>query len=460
MSLLDQISALQTAKGKEKLTLLQDWRGDEVLKNYLYRVYEPTLSYFFKPLKGATAGVTERLHPDFSDGMVLGAISHFLTLRGHAARDMYLELVEAMDEPTKKLFDYILHRDVKAGIAASTINKVWPGLITDVPYMRCATVEKGKPSAWPWGKDGFSAVAQLKADGMYANICVAEGVANGITSRNGNRFPQGPWCEPILSDLRVAEARRAAPHVYNGELVVFKDGKPLPRQIGNGILNSLLNEGEWTGEDGMVVRFLAWDSLPLSEYNAGTRYKTPYKERLEALLDAVCLGRYVSVIESKVVTTYEEALEDFMTRLAAGEEGTVLKRGDAIWMDGDSMEQVKMKVEFDCDLRVTGLNPGDPNGRHANTFGSLQCESACGKLAVGVSGMKDDLRKKISDNPGNYLGAIVRVTANDVMPPDAKTGISSLFLPRLDEFRSDKSNADDLDSILAALASAKGLANG
>jgi hypothetical protein len=103
MSLLDQISALQAAKGKEKLTLLQDWRGDEVLKNYLYCVYEPTLSYFFKPVKGAVAGVAERLHPDLSNSMVLGVISHFLILRGHAARDKYLELVAEMDEPAKKL---------------------------------------------------------------------------------------------------------------------------------------------------------------------------------------------------------------------------------------------------------------------------------------------------------------------------------------------------------------------
>jgi hypothetical protein len=73
--------------------------------------------------------------------------------------------------------------------------------------------------------------------------------------------------------------------------------------------------------------------------------------------------------------------------------------------------------------------------------------------------MKDALREAIAKNPENYVGGIARVTANDIMPPDAKTGISSLFLPRLDEFRLDKSNADDLDSIIAALASAKGLAN-
>ncbi len=125
---------------------------------------------------------------------------------------------------------------------------------------------------------------------------------------------------------------------------------------------------------------------------------------------------------------------------------------DRLRMDGDSREQVKMKVSFQVDLKIVGFNPGDPNGKHAATFGSLQCETdelgtTVAPLAVGVSGISDKMRKEISENRDNYRGKVVTVESNAVIM--ARGGTYSLFLPRLIEVRTDKLLADTLAHVKA-----------
>ena len=55
--------------------------------------------------------------------------------------------------------------------------------------------------------------------------------------------------------------------------------------------------------------------------------------------------------------------------LSRGKEGVVLKNPTAIWRDGTSKEQVKLKLELDCDLKVIGFEEGE--GKFAGTLSSF-----------------------------------------------------------------------------------------
>ncbi|MCY1197882.1 DNA ligase D, ligase domain [compost metagenome] len=379
-------------------------------------------------------------------------------LSGTAARDAVQNAVDLLDEPSSALFRRIIAKDLRAGFTDGTVNRVFPGTFQEFPYMRCSLQAKSnmvKPGWWDKG-----AISQEKADGMFANVNRA-GDTVSIHSRQGSPFPAG--CMPELEAAMVASL--AAETQTHGELVVYEEMEDmgvqnwslLPREKGNGVLNSLLSGGAL--EPGQHVAYMAWDQIPLSAVKPKGKYETGYKTRLIALLGqlkgAGSAGSAVlRVIPTKQVANQAEAFVHYRELLAKGKEGTVVKHPDAIWKDGTSKDQVKLKLEVDVELRITGFIPGTPGTKTEATFGSLMCSSECGALEVGVSGFTDALRQTIHNDRERFLQKVVTVRANSVMAPSGEQGIYSLFLPRLVEVREDKTVADDLQRIKDQFAAA------
>lgn len=457
-SVYEIIKDLRETRGTNaKMAILESHRDNLDLRRFAWMTYEPTLSYYLSPnfkLKGAgsldAGAACDMLHSRLSSRDVTGK----------AAVALYETTLQSCTPEAAELVNIMLDRDFRCGVGISTLNKVWKDLVTDLPYMRCALPEAAGIKQWPWGTDGFYAISQTKADGMFANIDVMPAAKQIIvSSRAGSRFLDGPHFDAIRErSMRVASHLQQKPGMglqFHGEFVVLDDnGKYLPREVGNGIMNSLLKKGVLPM--GVEIAFLCWDVVPLEAVET-RRYEVRYKDRLGELIKAMVNAgeddkEYFGIIPHRVVYTYREAMEHFIELTKRGEEGTICKKPDMIWFDGDSMEQVKMKIVFQVELVVRGLNPGKANGKNASTFGSLQCESQCGKLAVGVTGISDKLRKEIHERGDAFLGSIVKVSSNNVM----KTGDAySLFLPRVDEIRYDKSEADDLERILAQFEAAK-----
>jgi DNA ligase-1 len=105
-------------------------------------------------------------------------------------------------------------------------------------------------------------------------------------------------------------------------------------------------------------------------------------------------------------------------------------------------------MEVECDLEIVGFNEADKKGKHAKTFGSLLCKTSDGLLVVGVSGISDELRLRMWENQGDYIGKIAAVLSNGVQDK-TDDALKSLFLPRLAEIRLDKKVANTLDEVYA-----------
>jgi ATP-dependent DNA ligase len=116
---------------------------------------------------------------------------------------------------------------------------------------------------------------------------------------------------------------------------------------------------------------------------------------------------------------------------------------------------VKLKIEFEIDLQITGIVEG--SGKATGMMGALQLSSSCGKLVTDVgTGFSDILRQYFWMNRDALIGQIVTVKANDIISKrDRDT--KSLFLPVWIEERQDKTVADSWEQCEAILASAKGL---
>lgn len=362
-------------------------------------------------------------------------------LTGGSARAKVQNMVDLLDEPSAEIFRRIINKDMRAGFSEGTVNRVFKGTLAEFPYMRCSLPAKSNMPKWDWS---VGIIVQEKADGMFANVNLDAKGFLWITSRAGSPFPAD--CLGIENDMKAALLPGTQTH---GEFTVFEDDVLCPRQIGNGILNSLLSGGVLEANQRVV--FEAWDQIPLEAVVPKGKYAKGYKFRLAALIKQCLCARAVGissvkVIPTKVVKSKAEAYAIYRELLAKGKEGVVCKHPDAPWADNTSKDCIKLKLEIDVDLEIVGFVPGKPGTKTEETFGSLLCRSSCGQLEVAVSGFTDAKRGQIHSNRDSWLGGIISVRANSVLPAE-EGDLASLFLPRFVEERSDKKVADSLVQI-------------
>jgi DNA ligase-1 len=431
---IERIAQTSSKKGKE--ALIQEHAHDEEFKWVLKAALDPSVTYYIAKLdvlakgkEGFTALTWKLL-----DRLARREVT------GKEALNLVQGAAYGMTDKSAQLLKRIILKDFRAGFSESTVNKAIPGLIPVFPYMRCCLPKDAKLKNFDWAAGAFS---QLKADGMFANLHVGNDAQ--LHSRQGSVFPMGQFEELAWA------ARRTFPadHQMHGELLVLRDGTLLPREVSNGILNSVLQGGVFASGD--TSQYVVWDMIPLRVAVSKGKYEAPYAERFGNLAERVFRSAGLSealpiqVIETRRVHSLEGAYVHYRELLAQGKEGTVLKDASAIWMDGTSKYQVKLKLEADCDLIIVGFNPGE--GKNEATFGSVIVRTADSKLEVSVSGFKDEVRRQIHERRDQLLGTVMTVRANSIMPANDE-GVHSLFLPRFVELRQDKKEGDTLQRVV------------
>jgi DNA ligase-1 len=264
-----------------------------------------------------------------------------------------------------------------------------------------------------------------------------------ISSRTGTPFPLEE-----LGDFVVAVKRtlKRGTQTHGELLVIAIDGKILPREIGNGILNSVAKGGKL--EDGQRVIYMAWDQIPQAVAKPKGKLAVGYKARFVEIVKQIKTAQgdgTIQVIATKIVHSLQEALAHYRELLALGKEGSIISHPEGTWKDGTSKEKVKLKLEVVVDLKPIGFEAG--NGKLKDLFGSIICETSDGLLRVCVSGMTDEVRKDLNAKRDEVLKLILAVKANSIMFPSEEGKPHSLFLPRYVELRADKTEADSLQRV-------------
>lgn len=457
--LLETIKNLRATQGTnaKKELLTQAFRELPELEDFLQYVYDPMRSYYRTKLdiNAFPRMCSHGLKSDWADVYDVLDKMAAREIGGKKADSELAKVAIPLDPQYHELIQMILDRDIKAGIAEKGINaayqKAWDGdnfeLIETLPYHRYDNMTIPLLKNMDFKKGVYS---QLKSDGMFANIICRYGKSPEIRSRSGSLIAGGSVdnlsyvFKDIIYDTGIGES------VFHGELLVIdlKTNTVLPRAIGNGKLNSVIQTGEVL-ENRYNVIYRVWDVVPYEDWKAKRRVDNPYKNRfniISQLFDDD--DGLVQVQETRVVHSFEEAVEHFKDALARKEEGTICKSADMPWEDGTSSEGLKLKMEVECDLEIVGFNEADKKGKHAKTFGSLLCKTSDGLLVVGVSGLSDELRRHMWDNQGDYIGKIAAVLSNGVQDK-SDDALKSLFLPRLTEIRIDKKVANTLDEVYA-----------
>lgn len=430
LAALDEIAAVSGKKEKEAL-VKKHLECTPDFERVVVLMLNPFKRFYIKNFEPQTAA------PPWDSSVAYQTFENLSnrTLSGNEARIVCGRLVAA-GFPAD-LMIRILNKDPKAGFGESTVNKAKKGLLPDFPYMRCALPKDAKFSTWDWKK---GVISQEKADGMYCTINKSNGDIS-IMSRSGKPFDTDSFPEIVAYANEVLNDNTQT----QGELLVVNESNEIqPREIGNGMLNKIAQGGQWP--IGYRAVYHAWDQIPLDQVKTKVKYNVGYDTRLALLLDQLQDKQTpISVIDTRIVYSMDEAKAHYREMLEAGKEGTILSEPNAPWVDSTSKFKIKFKMTATCELIITGWRPG--KNKNKDLFGSLICESSDGLLEVAVSGFKDDHRKEIFKNINSYIGTIMSVDSNMIMEPSREGKKWSLFLPRFAEFRQDKSEADSLDKI-------------
>jgi DNA ligase-1 len=454
---IEKIAA--TSSKNDKQAMVKQFLAFDTFKRVLVAALDPLVTYGMQQVPDRTEGAAPGANT-FENAPIWETLDKLAkrTLTGNDARDEVQRLMTFLTPESAELFKRIIRKDLRAGFSESTVNKAWKGLIREFPYMRCALLKDAKLDSWTWAA---GVISQEKADGMFMNIDHEEGGLVRMTSRQGTPFEVdlfGAFADRVRAQLTPGTQT-------HGEMVVFVGGKLTPREIGNGILNRVAAGGAFAPNE--TPLFYAWDQIPLAAVAPKGKYEVGYRERLKAMLLKMAAGQrelplgeqmMIQVIPTKVVHSLEDAMAHYRDLLAKGKEGTIIKNGAAIWRDGTSKEQIKLKLEVDVDLKIVAIAPGRAGTKNEGRAGAFTCETSCGGLKVDVTVKNEALRDEVDKKPDDFIGRIIAVRANSVMRPSESNDLHSLFLPRMVEahYRIDKDEPDSLEQVIAQFDAAVG----
>ena len=352
------------------------------------------------------------------------------TIRGNEAHQFVCNHLKHLDNDNKEIFLNVLGRDLKIGLNVKSINKVFKNLIPKPNYMRCAVLSEKTLK-----KINFPAFIQLKMDGTYREIHVADGQVSGKT-RSGEEY-----FNPVL----FKEMENFPNGFYTGELTI--DGES--RFTGNGLINSLNPPYE-------KITFTVWDYLTDEDYLE--KSKTPYYSRFESLSDIIEKheSNRVKLVPNHEVNSIDEALKYVSDWMEQGLEGGVLKDKNNVFKNGTSGTQLKIKLKVDAEMRITGFTDGTIGTKREGKIGAIQFSNDEGTIKGQCSGFSDEELDLFTKNKDNLIGRIISVEFNDLVKSE-NNDYYALSHPRFIEIRNDKDETDTLEKVIQLRDMAKGL---
>ena len=352
------------------------------------------------------------------------------TIRGNEAHQFVCNHLKCLDNDNKEIFLNVLGRDLKIGLNVKSINKVFKNLIPKPNYMRCAVLSEKTLK-----KIKFPAFIQLKMDGTYREIHVADGQVTGKT-RSGEEY-----FNPVL----FKEMENFPNGYYTGELTI--DGES--RFTGNGLINSLNPPYE-------KITFTVWDYLTDDDYLE--KSKTPYYSRFESLSDIIekHKSNRVKLVPNHEVNSIDEALKYVSDWMEQGLEGGVLKDKNNVFKNGTSGTQLKIKLKVDAEMRITGFTDGTIGTKREGKIGAIQFSNDEGTIKGQCSGFSDEELDLFTKNKDNLIGRIISVEFNDLVKSE-NNDYYALSHPRFIEIRNDKDETDTLEKVIQLRDMAKSL---
>lgn len=421
-----------------KLEIMKANNKNEELKTYFSLCCDPMITFHIKKIPTFDGVGNKNINWVFEQLRPLSSRSK----TGNKAIDHLRNMFESISQKDQILLRNIINKNSVCGVSIATANKVWKNHIKKEPYQR---FRKESEKNWDLIRyTGNGAISTCKLDGEFSDLQIRGSQKSiEVVTRGGHVLNFGDKLHPILDKLFDMPDI-----VMHCEILVWDEENQIfmPRQTGNGILNSHFDESMIENFHFGVINTIFYDSFIDGEE------LTRYEDRLK-LTESLCEiinHQNFKAVEWEYVKNREDAIRVHEIRRERGEEGSVLYSSDLIWESTGTgtAGAMKQKQREPVDLEVTDSKPLKKDGViHENLIGSLKCESRDGKVVVWCGSLKDEFR---SMDPNDIIGKIITIWANDVLQ-DKSTKEFSLFLPGFnlsgDIIRKDKHEADSFEEI-------------
>ena len=430
-----------TSSRKEKEAILTREKNNTLLTRVLSSAYNPHINYYIKQIPGIPYEAAIKISLNHALDKLDAIVNRSVT--GNAAIARLAQILGELNERDRRVLEMVVLKDLRCGVSEATINKIWKGLIPTYP---CLLASSDEPKAR--AKIKFPALAQEKCDGMRINAICLDGNVTYF-SRNGKPVDCGS--ESLDKEVRVLSTQisgmlglKTSDCVIDGELLVWdnKNNAPMPRKQGNGICNKAI-QGTVSEKEKELFVLVVWDAIPYNEFvkGKGTENYEDRWERVEQAYDLVSVSmNQISLVPTWYIESWDEAKFIYNKAVSQGKEGLIIKNMKGVWEDKRSPDLVKMKEECECAVQVVDWVEG--TGKYAGKLGALVCQSrGDNPICVSVgSGFSDEEREQFTRQ--KMIGRVISVIYNEIITKE--DGTRSLFLPRFDQIRFDKNDADIL----------------
>lgn len=427
-----------TSSTNEKKQILAD-NASPLLQQVLWLSNAPYHSFNGRKLPEVTIAC------QYNEGYVAGLLEravHEPSMRDAILREM---AYQCSDEIHVNFWNSVIAKDVDCGMGATLINSVFPDLI---PVFDVAKAEDETQLA----KMTAPYYVEDKIDGSRCT-CIYNGTEVLILSSSGRAYPNMQHLKDSVMDAAthfpLDEHNNFTPFVIDSELVFTdEDGNVLPRATSNGLANKALN-GNLSAEQELRAKVIAFDMLTMDEFE-GKVPARPLLERKE-MVSYLAPIPHIDALVGEVYQTLEEVMVAYRKVVDLGGEGVMVKEINSGYQRKRMKEWVKIKKEFEIDLKIIGIKP---HKKHDWMIGSLELE--CGDSIINGSvgtKMSDEMRAHLQrlHDTGRLIGGICTVMVHEITTKKGKKGqppTYSLYLPRFIELRNDKLEADSFEKVL------------
>lgn len=379
--MLEIVNRIAMSSGNAKKVLLGE---HPQLKKVLNYAYDPYKHFYIKDIMVDGEGEADICQEGF---VILNKLSNRI-LSGHEGLKQTAEYIRYLSYENGEVFKRILNKDMRIGMGAKSINKVWPGHIPEFPVMRAKLYDEKRVE--------FPCYVSPKLDGIR---CIF---------KNGKcYFRSGKQIEGVDHIADYIRQLGAFGLELDGELLIpnlsFEDS------------SGQIRSNNPTPD----AKFFIFDAPHPS--------RTLY-ERLRYITETTPDASIIPVLH-KVVDSHDEIMQEYSECRILGYEGLIIKDPGSKYLDSRSYAWMKLKNISSADLPVTGFFEG--TGKYEGSLGGIICDFNGVSVKVG-GGFSDKDRQLIWNNTDKFVGKTAEVLYQEV------TKHKSLRHPRFLHWRFDK----------------------
>ena len=383
---LEIIKQIENTSGRnDKEAILLANKDNQLLRDVLYFVYN---TYIITGLSDKK--IKKKVAPIREFKQINDIMEYLKENNTGSDRDIQhvQNYITNQPEELQELYTQIATKNLKIGITANTINKIFgKSFIPQFSVMLASKYEDHEHKV-----DKF--IATEKKDGVRCVMVKDAGKVEFFTR-------QGKTIDGLIEIITESEF---LPHmVYDGELVL---------RNGNN-----LNSADLFRETMKVVRkdgikknveFHVFDALPFAEFQEGksTKGAKERKEDLHHILDSSTLS-FIKEVPVLYVGNDKDQIQFLLEKMEnEGKEGIMINDVLGKYECKRSTKLLKVKSMQTVDLEIIGFEEG--TNKYEGKLGRINVDYKGNSIGVG-SGFSDMQRIEIWNNQIKYLGRVCEI---------------------------------------------------